>query len=219
MSQEDEVVLEGVDVSKMEEVPEEGFFSGIKKKAAGRNWTWTLRIMAFIGGGCVMGAGINGLFSLYINILLYIVSIYLIVLGFLLVAVLMTFPEVWKRFNIKWVPFLHTYRGRGLYLIFLGSLCCGVGGSTVLLSIILGIVAMVCGVAHILLACFFRSSLNPSDDFNAPRGPGPTPDELKDGFKGAAAQAAWDNKETIGQVAYENRDTLASAAAYQPPSY
>lgn len=44
-----------------------------------------------------------------------------------------------------------------------GSLAAGVGGSMQILNIVLGVFVVVVGLAHFLLACFFRNSLAPSE--------------------------------------------------------
>jgi hypothetical protein len=70
---------------------------------------------------------------------------------------------------MKWVPFLHTYRGRGFYLILyvypfsflmrsLGSLCTGLG----IIAFVIGVIVFLVGVTHLFLACYFRETLDPS---------------------------------------------------------
>jgi len=89
----------------------------------------------------------------------YIVLFYLLLLGALQAAVLVPFPAFWARINMKWVPFLHTYRGRGAFLILMGSLSTGTGVA----NVFIGIAIVAIGLFHIILACWYKDTLDPSE--------------------------------------------------------
>eukprot|EP01123_Difflugia_compressa_P010453 TRINITY_DN382_c1_g1_i1.p1 TRINITY_DN382_c1_g1~~TRINITY_DN382_c1_g1_i1.p1 ORF type:complete len:206 (+),score=35.25 TRINITY_DN382_c1_g1_i1:56-673(+) len=178
------------------------------KKAANRNWTYILRIGSFISGGGLIAAGVLGFVTL--SPLQIIVSVYLIVLGFALVVALLPFPKTWRLLTLKYVPFLHTYRGRGLYMIFIGTLATGTGW----IAIIIGVVVTLIGLAHIIIAFFFRDALDRNKDLEKQMNhdESVTYDGFKKEMQQAAVQTAWDNKEIIAQTAYDNREAVAQTA-------
>jgi len=82
-----------------------------------------------------------------------------ILLGLLQLAVLVTISKAWVRVNMKWVPFLHTYRGRGFFLILMGCLATG----TSWYNIFIGIAVVLIGLFHVILACWYKDTLDPSE--------------------------------------------------------
>eukprot|EP01124_Arcella_intermedia_P032379 TRINITY_DN753_c0_g1_i1.p1 TRINITY_DN753_c0_g1~~TRINITY_DN753_c0_g1_i1.p1 ORF type:complete len:215 (-),score=30.90 TRINITY_DN753_c0_g1_i1:39-683(-) len=130
----------------------------IDKKIASRNWTWTLRILTFIAAGGMIAAGIIGFFNSQTP-LGYIVLVYLILLGLVLLGVLVPYPAVWARVNVKWLPFLHTYRGRGAFQVLMGSLATGTAPTV---NIFIGVGVVVIGLFHIILACWYKETLDQS---------------------------------------------------------
>jgi len=190
-----------------------------KKQIASRNWTMVLTVGAVLSGLCLIATGIASIFpSLSVETLNpghYITCGYLVVFGALLILVMIPYPQTWKRLTLKWVPFLHTFRGRGLYMIFMGGLSTGLG----LIGLILGLLVIVVGVAHFILACWFRNTLDPSTDFEKMAeerhlGSQITTDELKQDFAQEAQKKAWENRDTIAEAAWENRDSLAKLGTF-----
>eukprot|EP01126_Amoeba_proteus_P010256 TRINITY_DN13987_c0_g1_i1.p1 TRINITY_DN13987_c0_g1~~TRINITY_DN13987_c0_g1_i1.p1 ORF type:complete len:193 (-),score=34.77 TRINITY_DN13987_c0_g1_i1:338-859(-) len=104
------------------------------------------------------------------NELEYIVSVYLLVFGATSILVIPDQPEFLKRCGVKWFPFLVTFRGRGVWFIFLGSLACGFG----VLGIVFGILSIANGITHIVMACFFKNKLKRKNPYQ--RLPEPSPD-------------------------------------------
>jgi len=184
-----------------EDQPED-FKSKMKKRIAGRNWTYPLLIGSFLSGAGLVTSGVLGFMQALgassLNFLEYVVCIYLIALGLLVIAALLPFPASWRKLNLKWVPFLHTFRGRGFFLIFLGSLATG---TNMWVTIIIGIVVIVIGLAHVLLACFFRNTLAASTDFDN-RGDvnNVSGEDVKRDLQSAAVTAAWNNRESLSKV-------------------
>jgi len=190
------------------------FKEKIKKKIASRNWTRILSIMTCLSGTGLVTAGVLGMINISPSTI--IVSAYMVFLGALLCLVLIPWPAAWKRLNMKWFPFLHTFRGRGLFLIFLGTLATGLG----ITSIFIGVAVIIVGVAHVLLACYFRNTLDPSSDFNKYS---QNVDQLhaeQPGQEGSAtatltdviAEAAWNNRDKIVKAAMDNKEVMADAA-------
>jgi len=85
----------------------------------------------------------------------YIVSAYLIAFSLLSLVVIPERPQCLTQFGHKWFPFLFTYRGRGAFSIFCGTLCCGFG----VFGVAFGVIAIGNGFAHIVCACFFKNKL------------------------------------------------------------
>lgn len=190
-----------------------------KKEVASRNWTWALTCGAVIAGIALIVTGIisviPSLSTQTLNPGHYIVCGYLVVFGALLILVLVPFPQTWNRLTLKWVPFLHTFRGRGLFMIFMGGLCMGLGVT----GICLGILVIVIGVAHFVLACWFRNTLAPSKDFDEQAeqrklGKQITQEEMAADFKQEAQKQAWENREAIASTAWENRETIAKIGTF-----
>eukprot|EP01125_Pyxidicula_operculata_P021566 TRINITY_DN8366_c0_g1_i1.p1 TRINITY_DN8366_c0_g1~~TRINITY_DN8366_c0_g1_i1.p1 ORF type:complete len:196 (-),score=37.68 TRINITY_DN8366_c0_g1_i1:72-659(-) len=177
---------------------QDDFQTKVKKKIASKNWTYPLLVGSFLSAGGLVASGvlgfIPGLSTTELNPLHYVVCIYIIALGILMLGSLVTVPEAWYKLNLKWVPFLHTFRGRGLYLIFLGSLSTGTGA----IGIAIGIVVIIIGLAHVLLAFFFRNTLSASKEFNE-RGSASnvSGDDVKRDLAGVAVQTAWNNRESF----------------------
>jgi len=139
---------------------DESFTKKVDKTLSGRNWTWTLRILAFIAAGGLIAAGVVGFLDKDVTgALPYLILIYLIILGVLQLSVLFTFPAAWVKVNMKWVPFLHTYRGRGFFLILMGCLATG----TCTVNIFIGIGVILIGLFHVILACCYRDNLDPNE--------------------------------------------------------
>eukprot|EP01124_Arcella_intermedia_P023976 TRINITY_DN393_c1_g2_i2.p1 TRINITY_DN393_c1_g2~~TRINITY_DN393_c1_g2_i2.p1 ORF type:complete len:409 (+),score=47.78 TRINITY_DN393_c1_g2_i2:143-1369(+) len=196
-------------ISEMETADHQGGLSGVKKKIANKNWTYILRIGSFVSGGGLIAVGILGLIAINLNPLNYIVCIYLLLLGLLLIGAMVPWPKAWKKLTTKYVPFLHTYRGRGLYMIFTGTLSTGTGW----IAIIIGIGITICGLLHCIIAFFFRDALEKKSDLDEPDDGKPvTMDSFKQEFKEAAVQTAWDNRETIQKAAWDNREVIAQTA-------
>lgn len=62
----------------------------------------------------ILGFALTGFFTMGIAPLL---SIYIIILGFITVLILIPFPRSWVKLNKKYAPFLHSWKGRGFYLM------------------------------------------------------------------------------------------------------
>jgi len=145
----------------------------------------------------------------------YITCAYLVLFGALLLLVLIPYPESWKKLTLKWFPFLHTFRGRGFYMIFLGGLASGLSWT----GFAVGICVILIGAAHVILACYFRNTLAPSEDFEKAAkernlADNVTPDQLRKDMADEMVKQAWENRETIGEAAWENRDTLAKVGTF-----
>lgn len=67
----------------------------------------------------------------------------------------------------RWFPFLHTYKGRGFYLLIIGSLCVGTG----IVGIVVGVLACVNGATHLILSIWFAETLDHKEkrSFTMPR--------------------------------------------------
>jgi len=199
------------------------FKDKVKKSIASRNWTRTLGVLTCLSGAGLVAAGVLGMMNIILPSTV-IISAYMVVFGILLWLILVPFPQAWKKLNMKWVPFLHTFRGRGLFLIFLGTLATSLG----IASVFIGIVIILIGLAHVILACYFRNTLDPSEDFNKhsqqveqvhgdqPAVTGATGGTQSPSSTGSLtsviAQAAWDNRSSIAQAAYDNRNSIADVA-------
>eukprot|EP01126_Amoeba_proteus_P002442 TRINITY_DN10755_c0_g3_i1.p1 TRINITY_DN10755_c0_g3~~TRINITY_DN10755_c0_g3_i1.p1 ORF type:complete len:241 (-),score=41.70 TRINITY_DN10755_c0_g3_i1:162-884(-) len=186
-----------------------------------RNWTRPLRFASFLCGLGLMVAGLTGMIPsplellATLNPLHYLVCACVILFGALLDAVLIPFPSAWKRLNMKWVPFLHTNRGRGFFLMFLGALSTGLG----ILALIIGILVFLVGVVHIFLACYFRDTLDPStdfDEFSKRVGTETIEEKVQDGVTIAAVTNAWNNN-TLFTTMWDG-DIDFSPQRAQPPA-
>eukprot|EP01125_Pyxidicula_operculata_P022136 TRINITY_DN8907_c0_g1_i1.p1 TRINITY_DN8907_c0_g1~~TRINITY_DN8907_c0_g1_i1.p1 ORF type:complete len:272 (+),score=87.39 TRINITY_DN8907_c0_g1_i1:34-849(+) len=217
---------------------ESGVCGCIKRRVVGKNWTAILKLLSGIAAGCLIASGIS-LFSLFtLNVLQTIVGLYLIFLGIVFVGALIPCPESWVKLNYKWVPFLHTFRGRGIFLMFLGSLSVSFGFEA-FLACLLGVAVTVVGLLHVILACFFREKLeqaptkmgvqhNTAQEMNAfdeennnnqgyygnqsNYGNGPPPSVPN--RPSQAPQPTWQQQmqQAVIQTAWDNRDEIAKTA-------
>jgi len=198
---------DGVALETHQEEHKEGFGQKLKRKVASRNWTYILRVGSFLSGGGLVTAGVFACFS--VNPLNIIVGVYLVALGLVLLGALIPWPKTWRKLTRKYVPFLHTYRGRGVYLIFLGTLA---AGTETIVGIIAGIVITFIGLLHCILAFFFRDVLDKAKE-EPDDGKPADMNTLKQEVRQAAVQTAWDNRDTIARTAYDNREFIADNAA------
>jgi len=203
---------ENIDPNVAEPKKKRTFVQKVKKKFQDRNWTYILRIGSFLSGGGAIVAGSIGLLPPPAPPLTYIVCIYLIILGAILIGVMIPWPKTWRKLTVKYIPFLHTYRGRGLYIIFIGTISIATtSGVLSFISTIIGIVLTIIGLMHCIIAFFFKDALNPKAvDLDQPDGGEPANmNTLKQEIKQAAVKAAWDNKDKLAKTAYDNRQHIA----------
>jgi len=177
----------------------------IGKKVAGKNYSRILRLLALICGFAISFSGFMNFFGGHVAYT--ILSINLMALGLITVVILLPFPKKWNENAKKWFPFLQTWRGRGFYLIFLGSICLSL--STVL-PILIGICCILIGLVHLILTFWYRDTLDPTNIVD--RTQVQSQNIGMDGFnlKKEILTVAMDNKETIAQTMYENRETIGT---------
>jgi len=139
----------------------QSFAQTVKKQFASGNWTYILHFTSFVSGAALIVCGVLSVIPGFstitetLNPLHYIACAYLILFGLLMICVLIEFPPCWQRLTQKWVPFLLTFRGRGFFLIFLGSLAGAMG----LIGWVIGGFCAVVGFFNIFLACFYKNKL------------------------------------------------------------
>jgi len=109
----------------------------IGKRVAGKNYTRTLMFLTMICGlgtsfsiflqfsfvAGMIAVGFFGFFKLTFDLLHYVTATYVIAGGLLILIAIIPIP-IWHKKSVEWFPFLHTFRGRGFYLLFLGSIEC-----------------------------------------------------------------------------------------------
>jgi len=186
----------------------------MKKKVTNKNWTYILRVGSFLSSCGIIAAGVLGVLPPPPPPLNYIVCIYLIILGAILLGTMIPWPKSWRLLTIKYVPFLHTYRGRGLYLIFIGTIAAATSSGVLgFLAVIIGIVVTVIGVLHVVIAFFFRDSLGAiSEEMGKTDMKDANSGALKQELQQAAVQTAWENRDYIAKTAYDNREFVAQNA-------
>jgi len=89
-----------------------------------------------------------------------VIAAYLIVFSVLSVSVIPERPQFLRNFVHKWFPFLFTYRGRGAFSIFCGTLACGFG----IFGVAFGIISIGNGLAHIVCSLFFKNKLRKQEE-------------------------------------------------------
>jgi hypothetical protein len=119
-----------------------------------------LRYVSMILGLAIAGTGIGAFFMENIaDIACFqwpVLAANMIFLGLLSVIVMLHFPKRLNTVTKRWFPFLRTWRGRGFYLIFLGS----ISASLNYVALIVGGICVLVGILHIFLLCFFRDTLD-----------------------------------------------------------
>eukprot|EP01129_Flabellula_baltica_P004272 TRINITY_DN1473_c0_g1_i1.p2 TRINITY_DN1473_c0_g1~~TRINITY_DN1473_c0_g1_i1.p2 ORF type:complete len:123 (+),score=14.35 TRINITY_DN1473_c0_g1_i1:26-370(+) len=84
-----------------------------------KNYSKALKVAGILSG---LGTAIVGFTSFFVVTgRLPLIEIYLIILGLITMVALVPFPKAWHKLSKKWAPFLHTWRGRGGFLILF---CC-----------------------------------------------------------------------------------------------
>jgi len=79
-----------------------------------------------------------------------VIAIDLMVISLFTLLCCIKFPKAWIDFNKKWFPFISTWRGRGIFLIFTGTL----GFACDWISLIVGAVSVMLGITHLVMLCF-----------------------------------------------------------------
>eukprot|EP01130_Rhizamoeba_saxonica_P016888 TRINITY_DN789_c0_g1_i2.p2 TRINITY_DN789_c0_g1~~TRINITY_DN789_c0_g1_i2.p2 ORF type:complete len:218 (-),score=53.67 TRINITY_DN789_c0_g1_i2:55-708(-) len=182
---------------------EEGFRKKLGKKVAGKNWTKALQIASLASALGIIACAVAQL----LEPSNWLVGVNIGILGLIMFICLCPFPPMWNKLVKRWMPFLETWRGRGLYLILMGAMTTTLNSAP---GYIVGIVIVLIGLAHILLRCYFKETLDDLEQTN-------TEKTLKEGdnpwdLRGAAQEYAYDNRKEIGKAAYENRETIGRVA-------
>eukprot|EP01124_Arcella_intermedia_P000703 TRINITY_DN10379_c0_g1_i1.p1 TRINITY_DN10379_c0_g1~~TRINITY_DN10379_c0_g1_i1.p1 ORF type:complete len:226 (+),score=23.90 TRINITY_DN10379_c0_g1_i1:8-685(+) len=182
----------------------------LTEKISEGSWTPALKIGTAISAGSLITTGIMG-FIFHRYPLDTIVCCYLILLGIVTLAGVTPIDSL-TQLHRKWFPFLHSNRGRGVFLIFLGSLCGGIPGWV---PIILAIVIVAVGAAHLVLSIYFRHTLEPTNFSDFPSAP--SVETVGADVTHEVAQRVWTTQGGYQQTAYQQ--TAYQQTAYQQPSY
>eukprot|EP01126_Amoeba_proteus_P005631 TRINITY_DN1190_c0_g1_i4.p1 TRINITY_DN1190_c0_g1~~TRINITY_DN1190_c0_g1_i4.p1 ORF type:complete len:171 (+),score=9.72 TRINITY_DN1190_c0_g1_i4:150-662(+) len=141
---------------ELEEIPERSLNSRIAEGC----WVYGLDVSMFLSGAVLSLVGVLSFIPEIHQIkdsaavLDYISAAYLILFGVIIMISIIRL-EVLETIYRKWFVFLLTFRGRGVFLIFLASLTAGFGNYGV--GVAAGVIIV--GLVHIFLACFYKNKL------------------------------------------------------------
>jgi len=129
-----------------------------------------------------------------------ILSVNLIVLGAISVIIMIHFPASWNRFAKQWFPFLRTWRGRGIYLILIGGICCSLSW----IGILVGIICAFIGIIHfVLLLCYKDDMDDIAIEKELDGGPEVPEVSVLDDFEGFKEEVESVRRKTVGIIAKE----------------
>lgn len=87
---------------------------------------WMVRISNLLAAGMVMGAGIYNISTITLSVTIFITSIYVILLACLLCCFEIHLKSMDKFIYLNF-GFMYYWPGRALFLLFVGSMCFGLG--------------------------------------------------------------------------------------------
>eukprot|EP01094_Clydonella_sp_ATCC50884_P018359 TRINITY_DN3385_c0_g1_i2.p2 TRINITY_DN3385_c0_g1~~TRINITY_DN3385_c0_g1_i2.p2 ORF type:complete len:177 (+),score=57.19 TRINITY_DN3385_c0_g1_i2:175-705(+) len=114
-------------------------------------------LLAFLCGVALIPAGVLGFFELTLNVLNYVVCLYIVLGGASTAIACVPIPPV-RAVVLNTMPFLATMNGRGAFLLLWGSLAVGTGW----VGLVVGLITAVVGVFLLVVGIFFHVFIDKS---------------------------------------------------------